>query len=323
MRRSLLDAQHSGANNAMRQGGWDDGSLPRGHTDRSLPHGLSAGEGDGGPSGSQPQRGNASRCRLGTRFSRFEVRAEYLQAEHFKQHAESSAHRTAVAAWLNPDASLRFAAQETLEDEQLFAGAVPQPIDWLRTWRAATTPQSWQAAARNLDTEHYAHMLRPRSVEPRALQRMARIQAEVVRTTFREWIFEATSITLMFDDRNGYKLVLFRCDAHPPSCSAGSWQPITDGIAARSGCIGIAEMLAGATMEDLAKDYAERVVEELKLMCARFCTLWQRRLSQAAGRAYNGREGQRVNAEEGRRNMVTVVLRAYAEKRRLQYTDWA
>ena len=31
-------------------------------------------------------------------------------------------------------------------------------------------------------------------------------------------------------------------------------------------------MLAGATMEDLAKDYAERVVEELKLMCARFCT---------------------------------------------------
>ena len=47
----------------------------------------SVGEGDGGPSGSQPQRGNASRCRLGTRFSRFEVRAEYLQAEHFKQHA--------------------------------------------------------------------------------------------------------------------------------------------------------------------------------------------------------------------------------------------
>ena len=77
-------------------------------------------------------------------------------------------------------------------------------------------------------------------MEPRALQRMARIQAEeVVRTTFREWIFEATSITLMFDDRNAYKLVLFRCDAHPPSCSAGSWQPITDGIATRSGCIGI------------------------------------------------------------------------------------
>ena len=177
-----------------------------------------------------------------------------------------------MAAWLNPDAPLRFAAQKTLADEQLFAGAVPQPIDWLRTWRAAITPQSWGAASKNLETEHYAHMLRPRSVEPRALQRMARIQAEVVRTTFREWIFEATSITLMFDDRNGYKLVLFRCDAPSPSCSAGSWQPITDGIAARSGCLAFAEMLAGATMEELAKDYAERVVEELKLMCARFCT---------------------------------------------------
>ena len=195
----------------------------------------SANERDGGPSGSKPQR-RKSRSRLAARFSRFEVRAEHLQAEHFKQHAESSAHRAAVAAWLNPDAPLRFAAQETLEDEQLLAGAVLQPVGWLRTWRAAITPQSWQAAAGNLATEHYAHMLRPRSVEPRALQRMARIQAEVVRTTFREWIFEATSITLMFDDRKGYKLVLFRCDAHAPSCSAESWQPITDGIAARSGC---------------------------------------------------------------------------------------
>ena len=189
----------------------------------------SAGEGDGGPSGSLPQRGNASRCRLGTRFSRFEVRAEYLQAEHFKQHAESAAHRMAVVAWLNPDAPLRFAAQKTLADEQLFAGAVPQPIDWLRTWRAATTAQSWVAASRNLETEHYAHMLRPRSVEPRALQRMARIQAEVVRTAFREWIFEATSITLMFDDKYGYKLVLFmrrRADrAHPPDGERSPREP--------------------------------------------------------------------------------------------------
>ena len=78
----------------------------------------SAGERDGDPSRSKPQRGKASRCRLGTRFSRFEVRAEYLQAEHIKQHAESSAHRMAVVAWLYPHAALMFRAQKTLEDEQ-------------------------------------------------------------------------------------------------------------------------------------------------------------------------------------------------------------
>ena len=82
-------------------------------------------EGSCGSSTSQPQRGKASLCRLGSRFARFEVRAEYLQAEHFKQHAESSAHRRAVIAWLNPDAPLRFAAQATLGDEQLLSGAVP------------------------------------------------------------------------------------------------------------------------------------------------------------------------------------------------------
>ena len=160
------------------------------------------GEGRCGSRASQPQRGAASLCRLGSRFARFEVRAEYLQAEHFKQHAVSAVHRRAVMAWLNPDAPLRFAAQATLVDELLLCGAVPQPADWLRTWRACITPMSWQAAAKHLETEHYVHMLRARPVQPRALQHMARIQAEVVRASFREWVMEATSITLLFDDRH-------------------------------------------------------------------------------------------------------------------------
>jgi len=204
---------------------------------------------------------------LGTRFAHFEVRAQYLQAEHVKQHAESSVHRRAVFAWLNPDAPIRFAAQETMEDEQLLSGAVPQPPDWLRTWRAAINPQSWQAAGRNLETEHYLHMLRARPVEPRALQRMARIQAEVLRSKFREWVREARSITLLFDDRHGYKMVMFRCDAPSPD-SEGT----KDQIAARSGLLGIDEMLTGVTLEELAKDYAERVVEDFRRLCERFCT---------------------------------------------------
>ena len=137
---------------------------------------------------------------------------------------------------------------------------------------------------------------------------MARIQAEVVRTTFREWIFEATSITLMFDDRNGYKLVLFRCDAPSPSCSARSWQPITDGIAARHGCIGIAEMLAGATMEDLAQDYAEHVVEDLRLLCARFCTP----LGDACDEAAMQRASGPLLATRARPEVLRALVRTLA-----------
>ena len=211
-------------------------------------------EGSCGPSTSQPQRGNASICRLGTRFGRFEVRPQFLQAEHVKQHAESTAHRTVLIAWMNPDAPLRFASQASLGDELLLSGAVPQPCDWLRTWRACVAPQSWVASAKHLETEHYIYMA------PRALQQMVWIQAEVVRASFREWIMAATSLTLLFDDRHGYKMVMFRCDAPLPA-SEGT----VGGIAARSGLLGIAEMLTGVTLEELAQDYTERVVEGLRL----------------------------------------------------------
>ena len=77
----------------------------------------------------------------------------------------------------------------------------------------------------------------------------------------------ATSITLLFDDRDGYKMVLFRCDAPLPD-SEGT----VGGVAARSGLLGIAEMLTGVTLNELAKDYAERVIEDLRLQCARFST---------------------------------------------------
>ena len=42
-------------------------------------------------------------------------------------------------------------------------------------------------------------------------------------------------------------------------------------------------------------------------------------LSEAAGRAYYDREGGRVNAADDKENMVTLVLKAYAEKRSLEY----
>ena len=110
-------------------------------------------------------------CRLGTAWARYEVRPATLQAEHSKQHGVYSIDRMAVAALLSLDEPLKFAAQASLADEKLLAGAVPQPPDWLSSWRAAITPKSWQAAGSELETEHYVyHMLRARGPAPRAGQ---------------------------------------------------------------------------------------------------------------------------------------------------------
>ena len=43
------------------------------------------------------------------------------------------------------------------------------------------------------------------------------------------------------------------------------------------------------------------------------------KLSAAAGLAYNDRVGNRVNAAKDKESMVTLVLKAYAEKRNLEY----
>ena len=114
---------------------------------------------------------------------------------------------------------------------------------------------------------------------------MARILAEVIRAKFRGWVLAAMSLTLLFDDRNGYKMVMFRCDAPLPD-SEGT----EGGIAARSGLLGIGEMLTGVTLEELAADYAERVVEDLRLLCARFSTPLADSQDEAVMRRLVGKE---------------------------------
>ena len=98
------------------------------------------------------------------------------------------------------------------------AGAVPQPTDWLRAWQAVRTHQSWAEAASNASVENFAHQIRDRrSPQSRGLKHMAEIMQEVIRAEKRQWIRQSTSIALSFDDRQSYKLILFRCDA-PFSC---------------------------------------------------------------------------------------------------------
>ena len=160
--------------------------------------------GPGCSAGSHPPR------RLGTAWARFEVRAQALQSEHIRQHQEYDVHRVAVLAWLRPDAPVNLALQESLSDDRLLAGSVPQPDDWLRAWRAARTPHSWRAAAEGLKTEHFIRQTRDRSRQPRALEQMATIMQEAIRQAKRTQLRTSPAISLSFDDRAGYKLVRFR-----------------------------------------------------------------------------------------------------------------
>ena len=87
-----------------------------------------------------------SRLRRGTAWSRYEVSSCKLQSEHIREHAEKDCHRVAVLAWIQPELPVPLTLQRSIEDDELLAGNVPQPPDWLRAWRATVSPASWRAA---------------------------------------------------------------------------------------------------------------------------------------------------------------------------------
>lgn len=203
------------------------------------------------------------RRRLGTSWARYEVRPWTLQAESLAQHVHTDAHKIAVAAFLKPDAPVRIILQGSIEDDQLLAGAVPQPSDWLRAWRAARSREAWKAAAETARTEDFIVGIRDCGVQARALQRMAEIIREVVRQQKRTWILESSSIFLGLDDRNGYKLVRFKCDV--PAAK------LLEGPCTRSGILGCVQCLKGATLEELAEDYSSRTADEVMKVVGAFC----------------------------------------------------
>ena len=238
------------------------------------------------------------RLRLGTAWARYDVRSATLEASHISQHADYDVHRAAVLAWLRPDdAPVHLSMQASLDDDQLLAGSVPQPPDWLRAWRAARTPQSWEAASQQFATEHFIRQSRDRSVGSRPLKNMARIMREVIRQAKREALRRSTAITLSFDDRAGYKLVRYRAEAltshassgpaasqdgastAPPAASQGEERgallpPVAsqERPVATEGLLGCIQCLRGSTLEELADDYAERASKEVLALLEHFCT---------------------------------------------------
>ena len=84
----------------------------------------------------------------------------HLQAEHVKQHACSDNHKLAEQAWLRPDEPVCLALQASYSDDRFLAGVVPQPADWLRSWRWTREGDSWASAERHAQTEQWVDQLR-------------------------------------------------------------------------------------------------------------------------------------------------------------------
>ncbi len=109
-----------------------------------------------------------------------------MQAEHLKQHACSDVHKLACQAFLSPHSPVVLALQADERDDRLLSGAVPQPGDFLRAWRAIREGDSWASAEHHCQTEHWISQIRDRPVLRRATQSMALVMREVVRATKRK-----------------------------------------------------------------------------------------------------------------------------------------
>jgi len=115
--------------------------------------------------------------------------------------------------------------------------------------------------------------------------KMARVMQDTIRQKKREVLRASTSISMSFDDRAGYKLVLFRASlvGSPHAASQGasaaerpaaSQEPAAASPLkiASEGLLGCIQCLRGSTLEDFADDYAERAGREIMSLLTRFCT---------------------------------------------------
>lgn len=233
--------------------------------------------------------------RGGTKFARYSACPAALGASHVREHCRSETHKLAVAAYLEPDKPVRLLLQKSLADEQLLAGSVPQPADWLRAWRVCMNPVSWACAVNQAGTEHFIAQIRDRGVTRNGMKSMVCCMSETLRARKREWLDKAKWIFLGFDDKNGRKLLRFKCDTPLGPCGDAKLAPTVsprrastpsdaefDAIrasdpswlkyGARTGVVGCMPMGLGKKLEDYEQDYAERTSGEVLKLLERLCT---------------------------------------------------
>ena len=214
---------------------------------------------------------------FGSKWARFEVRSRNaMGAEHVRQHLLATCHKLAVSVFLRPDCPLTEMCQEDQADDELLRGAVPQPADWLRVWRAMKTPTSFHSAASSSQTEHFIRSMRARPVPRKAFAQMAAVLAESLRCTKRQWLSEASSISLSMDDKADYRVVRFKCDAGAPPPAGEAVRVGWHAVPPRGRHRGILAVVRNAGLsrrqiedfdEDRSLDAAESIVRAITTFC--------------------------------------------------------
>ena len=201
--------------------------------------------------------GTRAKRKFSTSMGRFEIRKRSsMQASCFQQHALTSVHHLALNAFLSPALPIVEFLRVSPDDSHLFSGAVPRASDWLRGWRSLRTPISFTAATKLFETEHYMQPARAMSITRHSLVALTRVMAEVIRARKREHLRNAYAITLVSDDRNGYKVVRFRCD-HQTGVQSGILAVMHKGL---------------EEVEHFDEDISTRACEHIMLAIKTLCT---------------------------------------------------
>ncbi len=209
------------------------------------------------------QRTRVLRSRIGSRWARFEVRSCFLQASSLSNHAQANGHKLAQTLRHVPEKHVsEVCAQSSslsAEDMELLQGSVPQPADWLRAWRYLRQGVSFLGAQGLLRTEQFIGQGQAMiSCSKQGVQALQEILVECIRMEKREWLRQASAVSLCVDDRGAYTILRFRCDS---------------GCSFRGGVLGVTERVASGTLlEQFDEDACMRYAAVFRELVERFCT---------------------------------------------------
>ena len=135
---------------------------------------------------------------------------------------------------------------------------MPQPRDWLWVWRQTQQGTSFRACQGHFQTQAFLDDTPASEVHRKTIKQMQDIFAEAIRATKRLWLRQAEVISLITDDRGGYKLLCFRCN---------------HGTAFKQGVFGIVRRTGQErSLESFQEDYSATDAETIWQLVQRFCT---------------------------------------------------
>ena len=208
-----------------------------------------------------PKKGKGPNA-ANTAWARFEIKnVDQIASRGVRQHSETMQHRKAVKLFFCPDVISVLESSLSASDAELFRGAVPQPEDWLRAWRACRTPQSFRAAQSHGMTETFIRGSRVLGTSNKAVASMVRVMSLVLRSRKCTVLREAKAVSLSLDDCGGFRIVGFKVAMGDGETATGRL-----GLLRRGGCFSSKELA------DADDDYSRDMANSIKRAIERLAT---------------------------------------------------